>query len=216
MRRKGRKMATLGPGSFVGEMALLSKIPRVATVTARDAARRARDHRSRVPRPAREDAVARREGRPHARRARRRERAQRPASRQLTAWARSTRACASSRRLRTLPRSRSTCASGARDDARDVGRRRRRPRPDQHRGAPREVQGRRARPARDRDGVGAATIRTPTPRCAVASSRRSAARRRGRTSTRCSQKYRGRDYDPAIIKSERVILRIAPDVQHVR
>ena len=31
-----------------------------------------------------------------------------------------------------------------------------------------------------------------------------------------SQKYRGRDYDPAIIKSERVILRIAPDVQHER
>ena len=31
-----------------------------------------------------------------------------------------------------------------------------------------------------------------------------------------SQKYRGRDYDPSIIKSERVILRIAPDVQHVR
>ena len=29
VRRKGRKMATLGPGSFVGEMALLSKIPRV-------------------------------------------------------------------------------------------------------------------------------------------------------------------------------------------
>ena len=34
VRRKGRKMATLGPGSFVGEMALLSKIPRMATVTA--------------------------------------------------------------------------------------------------------------------------------------------------------------------------------------
>ena len=34
VRRKGRKVATLGPGSFVGEMALLSKIPRVATVTA--------------------------------------------------------------------------------------------------------------------------------------------------------------------------------------
>jgi PPOX class probable F420-dependent enzyme len=31
-----------------------------------------------------------------------------------------------------------------------------------------------------------------------------------------SRKYRGRDYDPSIIKSERVILRIAPDVQHVR
>ena len=31
-----------------------------------------------------------------------------------------------------------------------------------------------------------------------------------------SRKYRGRDYDPAIIKSERVILRIAPDVQHER
>jgi len=34
VRRKGRKLATLGPGSFVGEMALLSKIPRTATVTA--------------------------------------------------------------------------------------------------------------------------------------------------------------------------------------
>ena len=32
--RKGRKVASLGPGSFVGEMALLSKIPRAATVTA--------------------------------------------------------------------------------------------------------------------------------------------------------------------------------------
>jgi PPOX class probable F420-dependent enzyme len=31
-----------------------------------------------------------------------------------------------------------------------------------------------------------------------------------------SRKYRGRDYDPAAITSERVILRIAPDVQHVR
>lgn len=34
VRRKGRKLATLGPGSFVGEMALLSKAPRNATVTA--------------------------------------------------------------------------------------------------------------------------------------------------------------------------------------
>ena len=31
-----------------------------------------------------------------------------------------------------------------------------------------------------------------------------------------AQKYLGRDYDPANIQSERVILRIAPDVQHVR
>ena len=31
-----------------------------------------------------------------------------------------------------------------------------------------------------------------------------------------SQKYQGRDYDPARIQSERVILRIAPDIQHVR
>ena len=31
-----------------------------------------------------------------------------------------------------------------------------------------------------------------------------------------SRKYRGRDYDPAAITSERVILRIAPDMQHVR
>ncbi len=34
VRRKGRKVSTLGPGSFVGEMALLSKTPRTATVTA--------------------------------------------------------------------------------------------------------------------------------------------------------------------------------------
>ena len=33
VRRKGRKVATLGPGSFFGEMALLSKIPRAATIT---------------------------------------------------------------------------------------------------------------------------------------------------------------------------------------
>lgn len=31
-----------------------------------------------------------------------------------------------------------------------------------------------------------------------------------------SQKYQGRDYDPARIQSERVIVRIAPDVQHLR
>ena len=31
-----------------------------------------------------------------------------------------------------------------------------------------------------------------------------------------AQKYQGRDYDPSMIQSERVILRIAPDVQHVR
>ena len=34
VRRKGKKVKTLGPGSFVGEIALLSRIPRVATVTA--------------------------------------------------------------------------------------------------------------------------------------------------------------------------------------
>jgi PPOX class probable F420-dependent enzyme len=31
-----------------------------------------------------------------------------------------------------------------------------------------------------------------------------------------AQKYLGRDYDPAKIQSERVILRITPDVQHIR
>jgi CRP/FNR family transcriptional regulator, cyclic AMP receptor protein len=34
VRRKGRKVATVGPGGFVGEMALLSHAPRSATVTA--------------------------------------------------------------------------------------------------------------------------------------------------------------------------------------
>ena len=34
VRRKGRKLNTLGPGTFFGEMALLSKIPRTATITA--------------------------------------------------------------------------------------------------------------------------------------------------------------------------------------
>ena len=32
---------------------------------------------------------------------------------------------------------------------------------------------------------------------------------------RLSRKYRGRDYDPARITSERVILRIVPEVQRV-
>ena len=45
--------------------------------------------------------------------------------------------------------------------------------------------------------------------------RSSAAPRRGPTSTRCHGSTGGRDYDPAKITSERVILRIAPDVQRL-
>ena len=34
VRRKGRKVATLGPGAFVGEISLVEPTPRTATVTA--------------------------------------------------------------------------------------------------------------------------------------------------------------------------------------
>lgn len=34
VRRRGRKIATLGPGSYFGELSLLDRLPRSATVTA--------------------------------------------------------------------------------------------------------------------------------------------------------------------------------------
>jgi CRP-like cAMP-binding protein len=50
VRKKGRKIATLGPGDFIGEIALLTQSPRTATVTAASPAQAlvitARDFRS--------------------------------------------------------------------------------------------------------------------------------------------------------------------------
>jgi hypothetical protein len=96
-----------------------------------------------------------------------------------------------------------------------VGRRRRRSRADQYRGAPREVQaiGREPRVTVtiiDRDdpytyaevrGRVVETVRGPEARAHI---------------DRLSQKYRGKDYDDDAITSERVIVRITPEIQHVR
>ena len=212
---QGRR--TLGPGSFVGEIALLSKIPRVATVTALTPLdvlvitdRAFLDLIDEVAR-------ARGEGRPDARRARRRERAQRPAARpRLAAWAPSTRACSSSPRVANFAALTVRLRSGAAmthvmwvdadDDHVLIN-------TEVHRAKFKAVE---RDPRRDGDDLGQRTIRTPTPRCAAGSSRRCAARRPERTSTRCRRSTSGRDYDPASIQSERVILRIAPDVQHIR
>ena len=114
VRRKGRKVKTLGPGSFVGEIALLSKIPRIATVTALTPLDVLVITDRAFLELLREVAVDRRQGRPDARRAGRRERAQRPALAGLTPWERSTRACASLRTRRTSRCSPCCCARAPR------------------------------------------------------------------------------------------------------
>ena len=107
----------------------------------------------------------------------------------------------------------------SRDDPGDVGRRGRRPRADQHRGAPREVPGGRARPARDGDDLGRGRPVHATREVRGASSRPSAARRHGHTSTPCPRSTAAATTTPATSTSERVILqdrarRAAPSLAH--
>ena len=196
VRRRGRRVARLGEGSYVGEIALLSRSPRTATVVAATPLR--------VLAIAGRDFVQLLDTMPELWLKVARTLADRVDADEAMDAARTLMGAVEPARPRArtggqLRRAHGASSLGPADDARDVGRRGRRPRADQHRGAPREVPGRRRDPRVtvtiwERDDP--YTLRRGARTRGRDRDRR---RRRGQHIDALSRKYRGRDYDPASI-----------------